>query len=376
MVDKGFASSASTGNHHVEIAMTARTVAILTGTTTTRPTSTKVAKALAPPKGPYVEPSTLRIPAADKIMDAALATIPRTAVQREIVRQRVAALLNFPVDKIKLLAYEPGSFRRTSFNEAFGLVIGHLQKVGAVKSEGKKLVALPNADGEPVPAYEPSKKAKARAAQPKTARMSENVDVQRLVKSLPEQDPYRLLSMWKNAVRISGDRARGHLHGEAAIMVTAISREWDRRATTLADDEYFSWPTTDAPGGRRTGQYRDLRHEGMLKYLEYKVGKDGEHSSYRHALLSRIFENALPPVFDRLYMAEWGPNESSIRLHKMAHCLASFAKNFKYQNNDKYDEAIRHWEQDLEYLHDRYYVGRFGFGWPTTDCGPNASHSL
>jgi len=241
--------------------------------------------------------------------------------------------------------------------------VGHLQKATLLKSDRKKLCALPNTEGKPIPSYQPKT---ARARPTPTARMADRIDVQRLVKALPRQDPYKLLSMWKNAVRITDDKSRRHLHQDAAIVAEAISREWDRRAKTLADDAYFQWPTTDARGGRGKEQYRDLRHEGMLKYLEYRVGKEGEHSSYRHVLLSRIFENALPPVFDRLYMAEWGPNASSIRLHKMAHCLASFAKNFKYQNNDRYDEAIRDWEQDLEYLYDRYYVGRFGFGWPTT----------
>jgi len=366
MVEKGFASAASTGGTHVEIAMRPRTVAILTGAKSARPTAAKVTRADAPLKVRQVAPQTLEIPSADKIMEACLATIGIEAVQRTTVRTKVAVLLKFPANKIKLEVYEPGSSARTSFSEVFGLVVAHLQKVGAVKAEGKKLAALPNLAGKPVPAFELSKKAKARAGQSKTARMSGKMDVQRLVKSLPGQDPYSLLSMWKNAVRMSDDASRKHLHGDAAIMVAAISKEWDRRAKALADDAYFKWPTTEAPGGRRNVQYSDFRHEGMLKYLEYKVGKDGEHSSYRHALLARIFENALPPVFDRLYMAEWGPNGSSIRLHKMAYCLASFAKNFKYQDNDKYDEAIKHWEQDLEYLHDRYYVGRFGFGWPTT----------
>lgn len=366
MLEKGFASSASTDGNHVEIAMTARTVAILTGTTSRNSVKSKAIKATVQSSSVHPEPETVRIPEPNKIMEAVLETIRGKAVQRTDVRKAVAVLVDFPSEKIKLATYEPGSFKRISFAETFDLVIGHLQKVGAVKTEGKKLVASASADSKPVPPYEPSKKSKARGAQPKTARLGGKMDVPRLVKSLPELDPYRLLSMWKNAVRIMDDKSKKHLHGDADKMVMAISREWDRRAKTLSDDAYFKWPTTEAPGGRRNGQYRDLRHEGMLKYLEYKVGKDGEHSSYRHALLSRIFENALPPVFDRLYMAEWGPNGSSIRLHKMAHCLASFSKNLKHQDNDKYDEAIKHWEQDLEYLHDRYYVGRFGFGWPST----------
>jgi len=365
MLEKGVASSASTDGNHVEISMTARTVAILTGARSTSPKPSKAIRTTSQPTSDHPEPVPVEIPDPNKIMEAVLTAIRGSAVQRTDARKTAASLVDFPTDKIKLALYVPGSFKRTSFAQAFDLVIGHLQKVGAVKAEGKKLVALPMADGNPIPPYETSIKAKARAAQPKTARLRE-MDVPRLVKSITEQDPYRLLSMWKNAVSILDDRSKRHHHGDAENMVRAISNEWDRRAETLADDAYFKWPTTEARGGRRNGHYRDLREEGMLRYLEYKVGKDGEHSSYRQALLSRIFENALPPVFDRLYLAEWGPNRSSIRLRKMAQCLASFAKNLKHQRNDKYDEAVQHWEQDLEYLHDRYYVGQFGFDWPTT----------
>lgn len=366
MLKKGLASSALTDGNHVEISMTARTVAILTGTRSTPPKPPKVIRTTSRPTSDHLGFNTFEIPDPNKIMEAVVTAIRGSAVQRTDARKTVASLVNFPTDKIKLALYVPGSFKRTSFAQAFDLVIGHLQKVGAVKAEGKKLVALPMADGNPIPPYETSRKAKARAAQPKTARLTGKIDVPRLIKSLTEQDPYKLLSMWKNAVRILDDRSKKHLHGDAENMVRAISKEWDRRAETLADDAYFKWPTTEARGGRRNGYYRDLREEGMLRYLEYKVGKDGEHSSYRQALLSRIFENALPPVFDRLYLAEWGPNRSSIRLRKMAHCLASFAKNLKHQRNDKFEEAVQHWEQDLEYLHDRYYVGQFGFDWPTT----------
>ena len=148
-------------------------------------------------------------------------------------------------------------------------------------------------------------------------------------------------------------------------MTDAVGREWDRRSNQMNDAEFFHWPSSDTNGKSGKGLYGNLPDEGMLRYLEYRVGMHGEHSSSRQALLSRIFEGILPPVFDRLYMAQWGTSGSSIRLHKMAHCLASFAKNFKRLGSDRYDEAIRHWEQDLEYLHDKYYVGRFGFGWPT-----------
>lgn len=359
IIEKGLALSASRGKERIDITLTARTVAILTGTKGRR---------LAKPKGERVAGTGERsfaMPEPDKIVKAVLAMTKGKGSRRSVVRTAVAKSLSVPPDKLKLRVRRPDGSEERSFAETFELIVGHLQKFGALKTDGKKIVALPN--NKPVPPYEPpAKSAKARAAEPEAARSAGPVDVRRLIMTLPDQDPEKLLRMWKNAVRIIGDESQADRHQEAAVLATEISKEWDRRARMLTDDAYFRWPTTDAPGGGRGQQYRNLRQEGMLKYLEYKVGKESEPSPYRHALLSRVFENSLPPVFDRPYMAEWGPNASSTRLHKMAHCLASFARNFKYQDNDKYDEAIRHWEQDLEFLHDRYYVGRFGFGWPAT----------
>lgn len=108
----------------------------------------------------------------------------------------------------------------------------------------------------------------------------------------------------------------------------------------------------------------------MLSYLEYRVGKTaGLSSRERQVILSRVFEGKLPRVFEPAYMEEWGDPKSARRLKKMAESLAAFARNFKRLDEDKYDEAIRQWEQDLDFLYHAYYLGRFGFGWPTTDVG-------
>jgi hypothetical protein len=35
-------------------------------------------------------------------------------------------------------------------------------------------------------------------------------------------------------------------------------------------------------------------------------------------------------------------------------------RNAKRSDEGRLEEASRKWEQDLEFLHDRYHVGRFG----------------
>jgi hypothetical protein len=72
-------------------------------------------------------------------------------------------------------------------------------------------------------------------------------------------------------------------------------------------------------------------------------------------------------------MDEWGADRSARRLRKMAECIASFTKNAKRREDESYDDAIREWESDLQYLYDRYYIGKFHFDfvWPSNSLGPS-----
>ncbi|WFS23920.1 hypothetical protein [Rhizobium rhododendri] len=368
LVERQLATSTSASSDRVAIVLTANTIAIMAGSKIKPTAKASQARAKIPPSIPAATATRdFDLPAPDLLLGPIRNEVTKCEANFADVRKVIAVHFSIPPDATSVAVFSPITRQRMSFSDVFQLATGHLQKSGILKLDGKRLCLVAGGAGKPTPPYKPkAKRPAASSPQGASARMQGPVDVERLMKSLPELDSYRLLTMWKNAVRIIGDATRKPLHQDAQIMASAVSKEWDLRAKRLADDAYFKWPSTEAPGGKKHQKYRDLRQEGMLRYLEYKVGKEGEHSNFRHALLARIFESGLPPVFDRVYMAEWGPNASSIRLHKMAHCLASFAKNFKYQDDDKFDEAIRHWEQDLEYLHDRFYVGRFGFGWPTT----------
>jgi hypothetical protein len=103
---------------------------------------------------------------------------------------------------------------------------------------------------------------------------------------------------------------------------------------------------------------------GPLKVLGYTVGQEGHEKRFRRAILRRVFEGVLPPVFPADYMSLWGPPGSPRRLGKMAESIASFTRSAKRRDADKLAQAIEDWENDLQHLYDAYYVGRFGFAWP------------
>jgi hypothetical protein len=65
-------------------------------------------------------------------------------------------------------------------------------------------------------------------------------------------------------------------------------------------------------------------------------------------------------------MDEWGENNSSMRLQKLANTIASLTKNAKRRKSPP-AQAISDWESDLDWLKDSFYNGRFSFHWPSAN---------
>ena len=130
----------------------------------------------------------------------------------------------------------------------------------------------------------------------------------------------------------------------------------------------FPWPTTAAFPGLYDLPEPNWPQEGMLSHMGYRVGRNGEPTSRRREILSKVFEqDPLPNVDSAGYVKEWGSARSRTRLEKLADTLASLARNDKRRKSISYLEAIRHREEDLVWLKKRYYTGQFRFQWPSTN---------
>jgi hypothetical protein len=141
----------------------------------------------------------------------------------------------------------------------------------------------------------------------------------------------------------------------------SVFSEWRRRHDESLIDEYFAWPSTEAPTGLgRMGAIASPA-EGILSAFGYHVGEtNGRPDRVRRLLLDDIFSVHLPPINSRAYMSEWGSPTSAGRLRKIADTLASLTRNEKRRG---LEFAPKQREMDLEYLHQTYYLGKFGFGW-------------
>jgi hypothetical protein len=132
----------------------------------------------------------------------------------------------------------------------------------------------------------------------------------------------------------------------------------------------FRWPTTavigDSASALRIAHFD--YDQGLLKFMGYAVGQKGAYRNRRQQVLDYVFNEKVPKVQSNEYMAEWGEPKSMNRLKKLADSLATFARNARRRRSSDMDHAIAEWEEDLKYLKDTYYTGRFRFDWPE---GPN-----
>lgn len=140
-------------------------------------------------------------------------------------------------------------------------------------------------------------------------------------------------------------------------------------ALEYLSDWGFDWPhTTIVPGfgpAEEDGDPLTWPQIGLLKHLKYTVGEKGLNPSERKTILKFVFNSQLPNVCSREYMIKWGKPGTGGRLKQLAVELASFAKYAK-RREEPPQAAIDDWEDDLSWLKDKYYHGRFTFKWPST----------
>ncbi|HEX3652003.1 MAG TPA: hypothetical protein VHU18_04180 [Rhizomicrobium sp.] len=151
--------------------------------------------------------------------------------------------------------------------------------------------------------------------------------------------------------------------GPGAETRQAIFHEWEVRYSRSLVDEYFDWPSTEAPWGGGAMGHVASPADGILNAFGYHVGEvKGRPEAVRHLLLDDIFCCHLPPISSFAYMQEWGSPTTPARLKKIADTLAALCRNEKRRG---LRTAPAQREADLEHMYLNYYVRRFGFEWPS-----------
>lgn len=188
------------------------------------------------------------------------------------------------------------------------------------------------------------------------------------IERIREMSHDELRRLLQNSFRILSD-PKDIRRRDAESIRDVISREFHRSVNA---NEWFPWPSTDAPLGRRGAEINaeDWPPEGMLSWLGYRVGKTNPTPrAQREVILDYVFESELPPLNSHEYFAQWGEPATPKRLSKIAETIAAFVRLAKGRIDPRLGRAISDWEEDLKYLYDKYYVDQFGFDfmWPSTD---------
>lgn len=185
-------------------------------------------------------------------------------------------------------------------------------------------------------------------------------------RALDHLDTDTLFERYREAI-LSDSKGNSNLSRVARKTIDEINREFLTRFGGKIKGDYFVWPSTEVYASHlRLKNKVEWQRNGILGLYGYCVGKThGEPPNVRRKILDEVFKANIPPVLDFAYIREWSIPKSAPRLEKMANTLASLARNEK-RKGALYAVAYGEREEDLSYLYKKYYLGKFGFGWPDT----------
>jgi hypothetical protein len=184
------------------------------------------------------------------------------------------------------------------------------------------------------------------------------------IQQIPHLDLRQLVKMFNNALRVLIDEKQAAKASDARRLKSLIQREWSKRefpifkASAACDHDY-------------AGNCPD---EGMLSFLGYHVGNDGQPQPLRRAILVEICEGELPPVCSQTYLAQWGAPRSPERYHKLVRTLIALAESESRKPQQNLKRAIGERIDDLRFLRDRYGL-RFAYPLPAISGAAAASEA-
>ena len=148
-----------------------------------------------------------------------------------------------------------------------------------------------------------------------------------------------------------------------SILATETDQQKIRNAQEMREAIQERWKILAIQA--KKGEHKTERPEqGILGYLGYKVGNEGDKLSIRRKILEFIVEEDLPFVGSPGYMDEWGDKATSERLKKLSTTIANLLREKISYKDEKYSKAILEWSSDLDWLKDSYYEKLNNFKWP------------
>jgi len=151
----------------------------------------------------------------------------------------------------------------------------------------------------------------------------------KIISNLPNLDLDQLAKIFLNCCDvISSDKSEKY---EAELIIDAIKLEWKKKS-------------------RLIGTSRTRPSIGMLGFLGYKVGQEGETKKRRQFILNYVVNEQLPFIQSPMYVKEWGDPKTKKRYIKTANVIKSFISKYTNYNQSGYEKALLEWKEDIDYL--------------------------
>lgn len=155
----------------------------------------------------------------------------------------------------------------------------------------------------------------------------------KIISNLPKFDENKLGQIFQNCCDVITQNKPEKY--EAEMILDAIKVEWKKRSSSNSYSK--KRPTV-----------------GMLGFLGYKVGQEGESKKRRHFILQFVINEQLPFVQSPMYVREWGDPKTKKRYLKTANVIKSFISKYTNFKQPGFEKALIEWEEDLEYLRKLY----------------------
>lgn len=171
-------------------------------------------------------------------------------------------------------------------------------------------------------------------------------------------------NLWNNARRLS---LKGKNTQQAERTKALVEELWQARKESKSP-EWFEWPNLNRRRSTSRHFFEELREIGVLRFYGYSVSTELSLTvEARRGILDEVFSTKIIPIFERDYLDRWSSPSSSHRLRQIAVTIANFIYLSDCRQDNKFDEANLKWRADMDYLHKRYYIGKFAFDWPEPD---------
>lgn len=194
--------------------------------------------------------------------------------------------------------------------------------------------------------------------------MQSQIDIEQVKRLATNARPRQLIPLWQRMIRAEIDADEASTRIMAREVLAIIEDSWANETTALFNATK-DWKVQEYQQFHGFDNIEAWKIEGPLRAIGYSVSDaDNLPKELRHALLHRLFDGPIPPIFEARYLTDWGRPRSPMRLERISNALRTFGLlRARLLPNGKVASSYSKWKADYDYLETLYKRYKFTFGW-------------